>query len=80
MVVWSSGRSCCDICTADTEPGKVEYFVDGKVKGVSAWALMCPVCFERFGVGLGLGLGQKYDGMSPVPFLLEGDGAQVLNR
>lgn len=34
-------------------------FVDGKIAG-SGWALMHPKTHERFGVGLGMGRGQKY--------------------
>jgi len=69
---WASTRTHCDICFTDITPGNVAYFVDGKMKeGQGAWALMCPNCFKLHGVGLGLGLGQKYDGMSKIPYLLE---------
>jgi len=73
---WLSDRSKCDLCNADISVGKVKYFVDGKVNTCGgAWALMCPSCHDLYGVGLGLGIGQKYDGMSTIPYLLEGDEA-----
>ena len=34
-------------------------FFDGKTQW-GPWAIMSPTSFERFGVGLGTGLGQKY--------------------
>ena len=37
-------------------------WVDGKTKTPSgAWAHMCMGCFKHHGVGLGTGLGQRYD-------------------
>lgn len=54
-----SWPASCDICTLPLD--KVEYFVDGRVTGGTAWALMCPVCHYFNGVGLGTGRGQKYD-------------------
>ncbi len=66
---WLSEYDECDICH-DPIKERVEYFVDGKLKGNSCWALMCPVCFKKHGAGLGCGLGQKYDGTTAE--LLEG--------
>lgn len=45
----------CDCCS---DPfGSVMY--DGRtVQG--PWANMCETCFKRFGVGLGIGRGQRY--------------------
>ena len=60
MTKWS-GSTICDICKRPA--GSVSdkpWFVDGRTDQ-GPWALMCPVCFEIFGVGLGLGKGQKYD-------------------
>jgi hypothetical protein len=37
----------------------VKSFVDGKTRN-GYWAIMCPDCVPSFGVGLGLGKGQKY--------------------
>ena len=46
----------CDVCNAKI----TNWWVDGRtIQGY--WANMCPVCFETIGVGLGIGLGQKYD-------------------
>jgi hypothetical protein len=46
----------CEICR---QPLK-DFFYDGRVF-TGAWAIMCQGCFVLFGVGLGLGKGQKYD-------------------
>ena len=45
----------CDICK---EPLK-RFFIDGKTK-LGPWAIMCLNCHSDFGVGTGLGKGQKY--------------------
>lgn len=44
-------------CDLDPRHGNAAY--DGKVIGVSSWAFMCEECFADFGVGLGLGIGQR---------------------
>lgn len=35
-------------------------FIDGAVRGIGSWALMCTGCFIKRGVGLGMGRGQLY--------------------
>jgi hypothetical protein len=46
----------CDLC----EHAITIVFVDGQtVRGY--WAIMCSACYEKHGVGLGTGKGQKYD-------------------
>ena len=35
-------------------------FVDGRTRAYASWAIMCPLCFEAYGVGLGTGNGQEY--------------------
>jgi hypothetical protein len=45
----------CDICKEKLE----DYFVDGKTR-IGPWAIMCKKCFEYFGIGFGIGRGQKY--------------------
>jgi len=67
-VKWLSNYDKCDICNNQIK-NKVKWFVDGKTKS-GAWALMCPSCFKKFGVGLGTGKGQKYDGTTAE--LIEG--------
>lgn len=47
----------CDLC--DKAVGKT--YVDGKVKGMSSWATMCERCHAIVGLGIGTGLGQRYD-------------------
>jgi hypothetical protein len=59
-VKWLGHETNCDMCSASLSADVVEYFVDCKIKQ-GPWALLCPHCFEQYGVGLGLGLGQKYD-------------------
>lgn len=50
----------CQVCG-----GKIStYFVDGQVRGIEdhrgQWALMCSMCHNLYGIGLGIGRGQKY--------------------
>ena len=47
----------CDCCHSKLDTHT--FFVDGRTKS-GPWALMCPVCHDRFGKGLGLGRGQRY--------------------
>lgn len=51
-----STPAICDTCD---EPIKKE-FTDGKTR-MGPWANMCPGCSAIYGVGLGLGRGQKYE-------------------
>jgi len=60
MGEWLSEHERCDICDGRLLPHIVEFFVDGKTTA-GPWALMCPGCFEKHGVGIGPSLGQKYD-------------------
>jgi hypothetical protein len=53
---WLSPVDKCDICKRTIKT----YFVDGNTK-LGGWALMCPACFKKYGFGLGVGRGQKYD-------------------
>ena len=46
----------CEICEGNLKGA----FVDGKTK-VGFWAIMCLACHKEFGVGLGIGKGQKYE-------------------
>lgn len=57
---WLSNYDNCDICGCQIK-GAVPYFVDGKTKS-GPWGLLCPNCHKRYGVGIGYGIGQKYDG------------------
>lgn len=44
-------KKYCDFCKRDASyDGKTIY---------RAWGYMCKTCFEKYGVGLGLGKGQK---------------------
>jgi hypothetical protein len=53
----------CDICEIDLQV--YEVFYDARTR-IGSWALLCPDCFEEEGVGLGTGLGQKYDSKTLV--------------
>ena len=55
MPKWNGSRPLCDLCNE-----LHEWFVDGKTL-VGLWAIMCPLHFDTYGIGLGLGKGQKYD-------------------
>jgi hypothetical protein len=46
----------CQLCDRPLKKS----FVDGRVRG-SNWHILCEVCHIKFGVGLGVGRGQKYD-------------------
>lgn len=65
---WLSSYDSCDICQKPIK-GMVPWFVDGKTK-MGPWGLLCPSCFIKHGVGIGYGIGQKYDGHTAE--LLEG--------
>ena len=58
---WLGNQTDCDICDwkLDSILNK-QWFVDGRMED-GRWAVMCARCFEMYGVGLGLGKGQKYD-------------------
>ena len=59
---WLSKVDKCDICKEDLNwVSNKQWFVDGKTKIDDHWAIMCPRCFEKYGTGLGIGWGQKYD-------------------
>ena len=47
----------CDIC----EDKIKDEFYDGatRLRG-KPWAVMCPACFSDYGVGLGIGKGQRF--------------------
>lgn len=59
-VVWSGSPPVCDFCEQQPQTE----FVDGKTTQ-GPWALMCEDCFGKYGVGLGLGRGQKYQRPTP---------------
>lgn len=47
----------CDLCSRELKDGK--FFYDFRMQ-TGPWALGCEPCFKMYGVGLGLGRGQKY--------------------
>lgn len=47
----------CDLCG---DPLVSNMFIDGRIDGCRSWAIMCPLCHQESGVGLGTGLGQAY--------------------
>jgi hypothetical protein len=55
--LWMGTRPCtCDICG-----GRItKTFIDGKTK-MGPWGIMCKACHKSKGVGLGTGLGQRYE-------------------
>jgi hypothetical protein len=67
---WMGHKPKCDFCGIDPM-----VFVDGKVKGISSWAIMCPDCFNQFGVNLGVGKGQMYEKDKEGKFILIAGGS-----
>jgi len=56
IVKWSGhAPDRCDLCRVPIQ----NTFVDGKTN-MGPWASMCPDCHDAHGVGLGTGMGQKY--------------------
>lgn len=53
-VKWLGGH-VCDICGRDCG----DFLVDGRTRG-GPWSVMCDKCADMYGVGLGLGRGQRY--------------------
>lgn len=49
------GETACQICGKEIS----SILVDGRIHS-GQWAVMCFSCFQRAGVGLGVGKGQKY--------------------
>lgn len=45
----------CEVCGEKL----TDEFIDGRTQ-VGFWAIMCIPCHKEFGVGLGVGKGQKY--------------------
>lgn len=48
----------CDFCHKSLKDEKV--FVDGRTRS-GPWAIMCSVCYDTVGVGIGTGKGQAYE-------------------
>jgi hypothetical protein len=61
---WLGKAENCDICEKSLT--HFPKFYNGRIAGYSIWALMCQECFNAYGAGLGLGLGQEYDSMTKV--------------
>lgn len=59
---WMGEPGRCDFCKVDLTTQKA--FFDGKTT-YGPWAMMCIACFRKYGVGIGTGVGQKYDGKPP---------------
>lgn len=57
MAKWLSPVGSCNICKQEITS---ETFVDGKTV-FGPWALMCESCHKKAGIGLGTGLGQRYN-------------------
>lgn len=44
-------------------------FVDGATRPNGRWAIMCPKCHTKYGVGLGTGRGQRFKKRSDGKFV-----------
>jgi len=60
----------CDICKISIE--NEEFLIDGDVKSSSGWAYMCSHCFDKYGVGIGYGIGQLFKKTKNDEWLLVG--------
>jgi hypothetical protein len=57
IITWKGSQpSRCEL-NGETIKDK---FVDGVLKD-GRWAILCPNCHKKFGVGLGVGRGQLYE-------------------
>ena len=57
MAKWMGGiPKTCDLCHQDL----IQQFIDGRTQ-MGPWAILCAVCHSRYGCGLGIGSGQRYD-------------------
>ena len=48
----------CDMCKEYGEGESIPAYADGKTM-MGPWANMCQPCFDHYGIGLGLGMGQE---------------------
>lgn len=55
---WHGQTSTCNVC--EQELRQYDTFYDARLKR-GPWALMCRACWQRHGLGVGLGVGQEYD-------------------
>ena len=68
-VYWSgSPPAKCEFCLGAIK----DAFIDGKAKGNGWWCIMDAHCHGKFGVGLGVGKGQRYARQSDGRFLRTG--------
>ena len=56
-----NGSSLCGLCGYDFTPYKV--FYDGATIW-GPWSTMCDKCFQKYGLGIGVGKGQMYDSLT----------------
>lgn len=47
----------CELCSNPL----LKFFIDGAMRSVGTWAIMCSSCHAVQGQGIGTGLGQKYE-------------------
>jgi len=52
----------CDLCARPLETFPT--FYDARLADDPRWGLFCADCWQRYGAGLGTGLGQEYDSLS----------------
>ena len=59
----------CYICSQPIS----SVFIDGRIRFMQSWSIMCPTCFDSYGSGLGLGNGQMYNKQDNGHFLKVGE-------
>jgi hypothetical protein len=47
----------CGLCNTEITTG----FIDGCMRRIGVWAIMCPGCWAKQGLELGTGSGQAYE-------------------
>lgn len=63
MRTWNGSKVTeCNLCHRPI--GNV--FIDGLVKGIGSWAIMCHACHKSHGAGIGIGLGQRFNNVHGI--------------
>lgn len=64
MIVLRDPPKKCQVCHREIE----DVVIDGQLRQ-GQWGYMCPSCHKNHGVGLGVGLGQKYQKQADGTFV-----------
>ena len=56
-VKWRAELPDCDLCKTEGKTNKAAY--DAQIRGMRSWGYLCEDHFKQYGLGLGMGLGQR---------------------